>query len=165
MFTEKEVKAAPLVSMLFWTCTKAGGEPPVELTPVPVRLAVCGLPIALSITLTDPVRVPRAVGEKTTLIVQLEETAREGPQLLYWAKSPAVAIPNMFSVAVPQLVSVTACGALVAPTATLPKLKLYVDKEGAGPLVVAAILTYCEPSGALSYTTKPAKTSPWDWGE
>ena len=114
----------------------AAGEPPVEPPPVPVRLAVSGLPLMLAVTLSDPVRVPRVVGEKTTLIVQLEETAREGPQLLDWAKSPTVETPNRLSVAVPELVSVTVCGALTVPTGTPLKLKLYVDKEGAGPSAV-----------------------------
>src|SRR2546426_7884025 len=49
MFTENEENAAPLTSMLFWTWTTAGAEPPpVEEVPVPVRLTVCGLPLALS---------------------------------------------------------------------------------------------------------------------
>jgi len=134
--------------------------------PVPKSETLCGLPGALSVTLSDPVLVPGLVGEKVTLIAQLEETAREGPQLLDWAKSPVVAIPDMFSVAVavPKLVSVTVCGALVAPTATLPKLMAFVDKEATGPLVPVT-LTTCQPSGELSCTKRLAPTTPWDWGE
>src|SRR5215472_13188435 len=39
--------------------------------PVPVRLAICGLPGALSVTVRSPFRAPIAVGVKVTLIVQL----------------------------------------------------------------------------------------------
>ena len=54
-------------------------------TPVPVRLAVCGLPVALSVTVTVPVREPAAVGVKVTLIEQLPPAATEAPQVLVWA--------------------------------------------------------------------------------
>ena len=52
------------------------------LTPVPVRVAVCGLVAALSVTLTEAVRVPEAEGVKVTLIEQLAPVARELPQVL-----------------------------------------------------------------------------------
>src|SRR3989442_1174854 len=85
MFTENEVKAAPLTSMLFWTCTTAG-PPPVELVPVPVRPAVCGLPLTLSATLNVALLVPLAVGVKVTLIVHwaagsVRQTVRREPSL------------------------------------------------------------------------------------
>ena len=38
--------------------------------PTPINCAVCGLPGALSVTTIEPVRVPAAVGEKVTVIVQ-----------------------------------------------------------------------------------------------
>jgi hypothetical protein len=41
--------------------------------------------------LTEAVRVPLAVGEKTTLTVQLPPAAKEVPQVLVCAKSPAFA--------------------------------------------------------------------------
>jgi hypothetical protein len=53
--------------------------------PVPVRLAVCGLPAALSVTVIVPVRVPAAVGVNVTLIVQFALAAREVPQVLVCA--------------------------------------------------------------------------------
>ena len=43
--------------------------------PVPVRLTLCGLPVALSVRVTAAVRVPLAVGVKVTLIVQLAPAA------------------------------------------------------------------------------------------
>jgi hypothetical protein len=51
------------------------------LAPVPVRLTICGLPEALSATLTLPVLVPAAVGVKVTLIVQFPPAANKLPQL------------------------------------------------------------------------------------
>ena len=38
--------------------------------PAPVKFTMCGLPIALSVTVIAPVLVPSAVGPKVTLIVQ-----------------------------------------------------------------------------------------------
>ena len=80
MLTENEAKAAPLVSMLFRTCANVGAEPE-EVTPLPVRLAVWGLPLSLSVTVNEALRVPVAVGENVTLIVQLDPVATELPQL------------------------------------------------------------------------------------
>ena len=50
-------------------------------SPVPERLTVCGLPLALSVTISVPVREPTAVGVKVTLMAQLEFAASELPQL------------------------------------------------------------------------------------
>ena len=50
--------------------------------PVPERLTVCGLPLALSVMLTEAVRLPLAEGVKVTLIVQLAPAATELPQVL-----------------------------------------------------------------------------------
>jgi hypothetical protein len=79
--------------------------------PVPPRLTDCGLFPALSVICTLAVRLPVAVGEKVTDIVQLALMARLAGQLLVWAKSPALvpptAIPLIDSAAVPVLVNVT----------------------------------------------------------
>ena len=52
------------------------------LVPVPERLTVWGLPLALSAMLSVAVRVPLAEGLKVTLRVQLALAATELPQLL-----------------------------------------------------------------------------------
>jgi hypothetical protein len=71
---------------------RLAGETPAEgAAPVPVRLTAWGLPLALSVMLTEAVRLPLAVGVKVTLIVQLPPAATELPQVLVWAKSPALA--------------------------------------------------------------------------
>ena len=50
--------------------------------PVPERLTVCGLPLALSVMLTEAVRLPLAEGVKVTLMVQLAAAATELPHVL-----------------------------------------------------------------------------------
>jgi hypothetical protein len=52
------------------------------LAPVPERLTVWGLPVALSATLSEALRVPVAEGLKVTLIVQFEPAATLEPQVL-----------------------------------------------------------------------------------
>jgi hypothetical protein len=84
--------------------------------PVPLRLAVCGLPAASSLTLSVPLRVPVAVGLKVTVIGQLAPAASVLGQVLVWAKSPLAVIDVIVSGPVPVLLSVTVCGALVVPT-------------------------------------------------
>ena len=92
--------------------TDEGVRLTADAVPVPERLAVCGLPLALSVTASVAVRVPLAVGVKVTLMVQLELAASEVPQLLVWAKSlllaPAMAMLEILSVALPEFASVTA---------------------------------------------------------
>jgi hypothetical protein len=50
--------------------------------PVPQRLTVWGLPLALSVTLSEAARLPLAEGAKMTLSVQLAPAATLEPQLL-----------------------------------------------------------------------------------
>ena len=50
--------------------------------PVPERLTVWGLPLALSAMLSAAVRAPLADGVKVTLIVQLAPATTELPQVL-----------------------------------------------------------------------------------
>ena len=50
--------------------------------PVPDRLIVCGLPLALSVMRTEAVRRPLAEGLNVTLMVQLAPAATELPQVL-----------------------------------------------------------------------------------
>ena len=77
------------------------------VVPVPVRLTVCVLGLALSVTVRVPVRVPEAVGLKVTLIVQLASAFTEVPQVLVSAKSPLAVMLVRVNVALPLLVRVT----------------------------------------------------------
>jgi len=57
-------------------------------TPVPDTADVCGLPVALSTTLSVADRAPGAVGLKMPVIVQASPDMSSDGQLLVWLKSP-----------------------------------------------------------------------------
>ena len=62
-------------------------EPRIEVTPVPLRPTVCGLPAALSVMVKVPVCVPTAVAVNMTLIAQVEpglRVAGKVGQVLVW---------------------------------------------------------------------------------
>jgi hypothetical protein len=100
--------------------------------PVPNRVTLCGLPAALSVIVTAAFRAPTAVGVKVTLIVQLAFGATGLPAAqvvpVASAKSPALAPVNPTLVkvrfAVPLLVTVTVCAALVVVTTCAGKFRL-----------------------------------------
>ncbi len=52
------------------------------ITPVPLRLAVCGLPVALSVMLSWPVARPGVVGSKVTVKVQFAPAFTLEPHVL-----------------------------------------------------------------------------------
>jgi hypothetical protein len=79
----------------------------VALSPVPVRDAVCGLPVALSAMLRLPLRGPLAVGTKVMEIPQLATAATLVPQVLVCLKSPLTDTREMVRAAEPVFVSVT----------------------------------------------------------
>jgi hypothetical protein len=120
VFESVTVRGGLVMFTFSWPNERLDGESvTVGATPVPVRLTLCGLPLALSVTVSDAVRVPDADGVNVTLIVQLAPAATLLPQLLVWAKSPEF-VPltpmlEMLKVAFPVLETVTVCGALVVP--------------------------------------------------
>jgi len=80
--------------------------------PVPDRGTSCGLVGALSVMTRSPVRNPTCVGLKVTFNTQLPPAAtglvvEQDFATVIREKSPLVVIPLMFSVALPELVSVT----------------------------------------------------------
>ena len=75
--------------------------------PVPVRLTVWVVGLALSVMVKVPFLVPVAVGLKVTLMVQLALAATLEPQVLVWEKSPLTVMLEMLRVALPVLLSVT----------------------------------------------------------
>jgi hypothetical protein len=105
-------------------------------TPTPERPTVCGLPPALSVMVTDAVRLPLAVGVNITLIVQLPPAASELPHVFVCAKSPAfapvIAMLDRLKPALPVLPRVTVWGALVEPTAWFPKARLAGERLALG---------------------------------
>ena len=76
-----------------------------------MRLTVCGLPAALSVMLTEAMRVPGPEGVNVTLAVQVAPAASELPHVLVRVKSPALAPVTrmlvMLKAALPVLVAVT----------------------------------------------------------
>ena len=93
------------------------------VVPEPLKATVCGLPAALSVMDTLALRVPVAVGVKVTLMVQEAPAASVLEllgQVLVCAKSPLLVpvrpILLMVRAAVPLLVRVTVCAALVVLT-------------------------------------------------
>ena len=54
---------------------------PPLLAPVPVSPTDCGLPVALSVIVIDPVCVPVAVGVNVTLMVHFEPAVTELPHV------------------------------------------------------------------------------------
>ena len=67
-----------------------------------------------------PVRLPAAVGANRTATVHDAPAARLLPQVLVWLKSPDVLTVVIGAAAVPVLVTVTFCAALVVPVAWDP---------------------------------------------
>jgi hypothetical protein len=85
---------------------------------VPVKVAVCGLLLALSVTVRVAVRVPETAGEKVTLILQLVPAASEVPQLSLSVNSPlgAILMPLIERAVELVLISLRRCRALLVPT-------------------------------------------------
>ena len=83
---------------------------------------MCGLPLALSIIVKFPVRVPVAVGVMVTLIAHVFDPAVDGRvfapvgQVLVSAKSPEAAIELIVRGAFPVLVRVTGMDGLMVVT-------------------------------------------------
>jgi hypothetical protein len=85
--------------------------------PVPLRLVVCGLSLALSLTDKLAVRAPVALGVKVSVIVQAPLAVKVAGQLLVCAKSaaltPVMKIELMARAPLPLFVSVTVWATLV----------------------------------------------------
>lgn len=109
--------AATLVDMGETATVKSA----VVVVPVPVSVAVCGLPAKLSATLKVALTAPVAVGEKVTLIVQLAPAASVAGQALVCANNdafaPVMLTAMLFTAPVLVFFSVTVCAALVEPIA------------------------------------------------
>jgi hypothetical protein len=106
----------PLVLPRGWRAKpKTTGES-FTTVPTPISGTTCGLPVASSEMVRAPVLTPFALGAKVTLMVQEVPAATLRAQLLVWEKSPLTVMLVLVSAAVPVLLSVTRCEALVVPT-------------------------------------------------
>jgi hypothetical protein len=97
---------------------------------VPVTLAVCGVLLALSVTVKVALRVPTAVGVNVTSIEQLAPAARLAPQLFVCAKSPLlVPVKAMLVMLIGELVPFSSATAW-APLVELTVWPANVSEEG-----------------------------------
>lgn len=128
---------------------------------------VCTPLPALSLMVTVPLRVPVAVGVKVTVSEQLAPAAKvplvlpAAMQVLLCAKSVTVlAMPEIFKVALPLLLSVTLCDTLVVPTAWEAKFRLAGERLATGPIPVPVTRIICGLPPPLSFTFSVELTVP-----
>ena len=123
--------------------------------PVPLRVAACGEPVALSATLTAAEKVVAEPGVKVTEIAQVPAAANDVPQLLVWAKllapAPPTEIPVIVSAEFPGLDSVTVCAAVVTPTA-LVNVRDVGDRTACAAVPVPVSAAVCGEPVAVSAT-------------
>jgi hypothetical protein len=133
--------------------------------PVPLRLTVCGLLMALSAKVSVPVAAPSATGVKVTPTVQVAPAAMPVPQvLLETANGPPAGTEMLVNVStvLRRLVTVTVFAALVLPSARVPKLKLVAEKV-TGALPLPDTETVCVPT--LSVIVRTPEAEPTAVGE
>jgi hypothetical protein len=141
----------------------------LEVVPVaiPVSEAVCGLPIALSVIETEALRLPVAIGLKTTVTVQVALCATDVPQVLVSLKSPefvpVMLIEVILSEELPVLDRVIAWLALAVPTVCEANIRLVGARLTFGAveaLPVPVSGTDCGLPVALSATDRLAVSVP-----
>jgi hypothetical protein len=110
------------------------------LVPVPDKLTVCGLPLALSVMVRVPEAAPAAVGVNVTLIAHEVPAAMPVPQVLVWPKTALLTVMLVkVKVAVPVLLTVTGWAALAIPT-PLEKVRLLTERLAAGVPVEGGVV-------------------------
>ena len=100
---------------------------------MPLKETICGLPGALSVSESVPVKLPVCPGVKVTLTMQLSPDARVELQVFVSPKAVLAVIPVMLSVVEPKLVKVMDCAELVVPMVWSPKVRFVGDKVALGP--------------------------------
>ena len=142
--------------------------PGAPLMPVPVRLTFWGLPVALSVTVSEAARLPLAEGVKLTLIEQLAPACKELPQLLASTKSLALAPLStrleMLKVELPVLDSFMACVALVVPLPRRLKVRLVGEMMALGAVLVPMSAAVWGLPAALSVRVMDAVRYPFPVG-
>jgi hypothetical protein len=107
--------------------------------PVPLRLAICEPPPALSLTDRVPIREPMDVGVKLRAMKQFFPAARLVPQPLVSEKSPVVTMLPIASAPFPVLLNLIDFAALVDPMASEPRLTLEADRTATGVGVAVGV--------------------------
>jgi hypothetical protein len=129
--------------------------------PAPFRVTACGLPPALSVIISVPVRVPDVDGSKNTPIVQLMLGGTLFVQSLSVPKSTILVVTlEIVKAAAPEFVTVTVCGSPDVPTYCAGKLMLGGDNvtDDCKPMPESGIV--CGLLGALSATVTAAVLVP-----
>jgi hypothetical protein len=109
--------------------------------PVPLKGTVCGLVEALSVNFSEALRLPVADGVNVTPTVQVLWGVTVAPEHVsaLLAKSlafvPPIVTVDRIRLAVPELVTVTVCGALVPPTFCGLNVRLVGEKDTGGAAV------------------------------
>src|ERR1700760_4424435 len=129
--------------------------PPPPLVPVPVRATVSDGLVALLATVRLAEAPPAAVGVKVTLAVQEAPAAIEVPQVLVCANGAPAVTEDTVAAALPVLVIVTFCAAVVEPTASLPNATEVgeADRGALPPLELVPV-----PDRLTALVTPPAFT-------
>src|SRR2546429_64479 len=129
---------------------------------------ICGLPPALSVSDSVPVRAPEAVGVKVTLMVQVPPAAKVAglvgqalAPVLVAAKSPEGANELIVKAAAPVFVSVTVIGALVVASSWLPKSRLVGANPtpGAVPFPLSVMICGLPPALSVSDSVPDRKST------
>src|SRR5580700_2591133 len=124
--------------------------------PLPVSVIFWTLLRAESLIDNVPARVPVAVGEKVTLMVQLLPSVSLAGQSLVSAKSPVTVMLVTFSGVAPGLLTVTTCAALVVPTFRAAKVRL----SGVNPISGSFSSTVAEPVSPAVVPLPVARSKP-----
>lgn len=158
--------ALPMVTVMLalfpaTTVEEVGFSEMVKSEPPPVNGTVCGLFGAESEIDRTPVLVPPTVGVNVTLMVQEDPAASVPEQLLVCAKLPVVEIAMPVTLAVPELVSVTGCEALVVFSGWFEKVSVVGASVMAGwGTPVPVIKMICGLLGALSVKVREPTLCP-----
>ena len=159
LFFTVKVLAALVVPWATEPKAREAGVSVIGATPVPVRVAVCGLPRPVYATVMLPVCALAAVGVKVALTVHVDFAAKEAPQVFVSANGAAVEIVSPDIAVADEFLTVNVDAALVVPSPTEPKLR------DAGVIVIGDVpvpvnVTVWVAGEALSVTTTLPVTAP-----
>jgi len=136
--------------------------------PVPVSVADCGDPVALSATEIAALKLPADPGVKVTVMVHVDPAASELPQLFVCPKLlafvPVTEMLVMVSAAVPGFDSVMGKAVAAVPTSVLGKARGFGFSVAWGAVPVPVSVADCGDPVALSATEIAALRLPVDPG-
>src|SRR5437016_2226284 len=132
-----------------------GANPTPGAVPFPLSVMICGLPPALSVSDSVPVRAPEAVGVKVTLMVQFAPAGKVAglvgqalAPVLVAAKSPEAANELIVKAAAPEIGRATCRERVVIASSGVPKTRLVGanPRPGAGPVPLRVMIRGLPPA-------------------